>query len=55
MEATLAALSQTVALLSATVSDLQKNGIRAFIDKYGAGGLIDEVKSGLKFDKKYGR
>ena len=55
MEATLAALSQTVALLSATVSDLQKNGIPAVINKYGAGGLIDEVKSGLKFDKKYGR
>ena len=55
MEATLAALSQTVALLSATVSDLQKKGIRAFIDKYGAGGLVEEVKSGLKFDKKYGR
>ena len=54
MEATLAALSQTVALLNATVSELQKNGIPAVINKYGAGGLIEEVKSGLKFDKKYG-
>jgi hypothetical protein len=53
MEATLASLAQTVALLSATVSDLQKKGIPAHINKYGTGGLIDEVKSGLKFDARY--
>ena len=54
MADTIAQLSQTVALLSATVSELQKKGIPATINKYGAGGLIDEVKSGLKFDSKYG-
>lgn len=53
MEATLASLAQTVALLSATVSDLQKKGIPAHINKYGTGGLIDEVKSGLRFDARY--
>ena len=54
MADTLAQLSQTVALLSSTVSELQKKGIPATINKYGTGGLIDEVKSGLKFDSKYG-
>lgn len=51
--ATLVALTQVVAQLSDTVQQLQKNGIPAHINKYGAGGLIDEVKSGLKFDKRY--
>lgn len=51
--ATLVALTQVVAQLSSTVQQLQKNGIPAHINKYGAGGLIDEVKSGLKFDKRY--
>jgi hypothetical protein len=50
---TLNALAQVVAELSFTVQELQKNGVPAYINKYGAGGLIDEVKSGLKFDAKY--
>ena len=53
MRQTLDSLSQTVAALSATVLQLQKNGIPAHIRKYGAGGLIDEVQSGLKFVSKY--
>lgn len=50
---TIAQLSAVVAQLSATVLQLQKNGIPAHINKYGTGGLIEEVKSGLKFDKRY--
>lgn len=53
MRQTLDSLSQTVAALSATVLQLQKNGIPAKIQKYGTGGLIDEVQSGLKFVSKY--
>lgn len=53
MRQTLDSLSQTVAALSATVLQLQKNGIPAKIQKYGKGGLIDEVQSGLKFESKY--
>ena len=53
MRQTLDSLSQTVAALSATVLQLQKTGIPAKIQKYGKGGLIDEVQSGLKFESKY--
>ena len=53
MRQTLDSLSQTVAALSATVLQLQKNGIPSYIKKYGTGGLIDEVQSGLKFVGKY--
>lgn len=53
MRQTLDSLSQTVTALSATVLQLQKNGIPAKIQKYGTGGLIDEVQSGLKFVSKY--
>jgi len=55
MQQTIAALTQTVALLSSTVADLQRKGIPAHINKYGTGGLIDEVKSGLRFDARYNR
>lgn len=50
---TLAALTAVVAQLSATVQALQQKGVPAYINKYGTGGLIEEVKSGLKFDKRY--
>jgi hypothetical protein len=33
---------------------MQQKGIPCYINKYGTGGLIDEVKSGLKFDQRYG-
>ena len=48
-----AALAVVVADLSATLQQLQKKGIPAFINKFGPGGLVEEVKSGLKFDKRY--
>lgn len=49
------AMQQTIAALSQTVTTLQQRGIPAHIQKYGTGGLIDEVKSGLKFDARYNR
>jgi hypothetical protein len=49
------AMQQTIAALSQTVTTRQQRGIRAHIQKYGTGGLIDEVKSGLKFDQRYNR
>ena len=49
------AMQQTIAALSQTVTTLQQRGIPAHIQKYGSGGLIDEVKSGLKFDQRYNR
>lgn len=49
------AMQQTIAALSQTVTTLQQRGIRSYIQKYGTGGLIDEVKSGLKFDQRYNR
>lgn len=49
------AMQQTIATLSQTVTTLQQRGIPAHIQKYGTGGLIDEVKSGLKFDQRYNR
>ena len=49
----LAQLTAVVAQLSQTVTALQQKGVPAYINKYGTGGLIDEVKSGLKFDKRY--
>lgn len=52
-----AALEQNTATMTAvqqTLASLQKNGIPAHINKWGHGGLIDEVQSGLKFRRKYG-
>ena len=50
----IATLAAVVADLSDTVQKLQKNGIPAHINKFGKGGLIDEVQSGLKFVNRYG-
>lgn len=50
----IAALAAVVADLSDTLQQLQKNGIPAHINKFGKGGLIDEVQSGLKFVNRYG-
>jgi len=47
------ALTAAIGVFSQTVATLQKNGIPAKIQKYGKGGLIDEVQSGLKFQKRY--
>lgn len=46
MPAAMAAFAQVMAVI-------QKQGIPAKINKYGTGGLIDEVQSGLKFVSKY--
>ena len=53
-----AALDQNTQMMAAFVqmmTTIQRQGIPAHINKYGTGGLIDEVKSGLKFDAKYNR
>ncbi len=54
--ATAEALRQMPAAMAAfaqVMTVIQKQGIPAKIQKYGAGGLIDEVQSGLKFVGKY--
>lgn len=50
---TMQQLAQTVAMLSQTLTAIQQRGIPAHINKYGRGGLIDEVQSGMKFMQKY--
>jgi uncharacterized FlaG/YvyC family protein len=53
-----AALDQNTQMMAAFVqmmNTIQQRGIPAHIQKYGTGGLIDEVKSGLKFDQRYNR
>ena len=52
------ALDQNTQMMAAFVqmmNTIQQRGISAHIQKYGSGGLIDEVKSGLKFDQRYNR
>ena len=51
MRQTLDTLTRTVAILHQRL----QQPIKAEINKYGTGGLIDEVKSGLKFDQRYNR
>ena len=48
-----AALTAAIGVFNQTVGQLQQKGIPCYINKFGTGGLIDEVKSGLKFDAKY--
>lgn len=47
------ALTAAIGVFNQTVATMQQKGIPCYINKYGTGGLIDEVKSGLKFDAKY--
>ena len=50
-------LVNTLRVLTPAVMALQmqlQKPIKAEINKYGRGGLIDEVKSGMKFSEKYG-
>jgi hypothetical protein len=47
-------LIAAIATFNRTVEQMQKKGIPCYINKYGTGGLIDEVKSGMKFDQRYG-
>ena len=54
--ATAEALRQMPAAMAAfaqVMTVIQKQGIPSYIKKYGTGGLIDEVQSGLKFVNKY--
>ena len=51
-----AALDQNTQMMAAFVqmmNTIQQRGIPAHIQKYGSGGLIDEVQSGLKFANRY--
>ena len=47
------ALVAAITTFKQTVTDMQQKGIPCYINKYGRGGLIDEVKSGMKFMSKY--
>lgn len=47
------ALTAAIGVFNKTVATMQQKGIPCYINKFGTGGLIDEVKSGLKFDAKY--
>lgn len=47
-------LSDTLNQLAETLASLQRNGVAAHINKYGRGGLIDEVTSGVDFTRKLG-
>jgi hypothetical protein len=48
-------LVAAIGAFNQTVNQMQQKGIPCYINKYGAGGLIDEVKSGMKFDSKYNK
>ena len=47
------ALVAAIGAFNETVNQMQQKGIPCYINKYGTGGLIEEVKSGMKFDAKY--
>lgn len=48
-------LVAAIGAFNQTVNQMQQKGIPCYINKYGSGGLIDEVKSGMKFDSKYNK
>ena len=47
------ALTSAIGVFTRTVRQMQEKGIPAVIRKYGRGGLIDEVQSGMKFMQQY--
>ena len=47
------ALTAAIGVFTRTVRQMQEKGIPAVIQKYGRGGLIDEVQSGMKFMQNY--
>lgn len=49
------ALIDAIGTFKQTVQQMQQKGIPCYINKYGRGGLIDEVQSGLKFENRYKR
>lgn len=49
----IAAFTAAVRAFQDTVAALQQNGIKAHINKFGRGGLVEEVKSGLDWDARH--
>lgn len=49
----IAAFTAAVRAFQQTVAALQQNGIKAHINKFGRGGLVEEVKSGLDWDARH--
>ena len=47
------ALIAAIGTFNQTVQQMQQKGIPCYINKYGRGGLIDEVQSGMKFVNQY--
>lgn len=48
-------LIAAIGTFNRTVEQMQQKGIPCYINKFGRGGLIDEVKSGMKFMVNYGQ
>jgi hypothetical protein len=46
-------LIAAIGTFNQTVQQMQQKGIPCYINKYGRGGLIDEVQSGMKFVNQY--
>ena len=46
-------LIAAISTFNQTVQQMQQKGIPCYINKYGQGGLIEEVKSGMKFSERY--
>lgn len=49
-----AQMQQTLMMLNNTLAELQQKGIHATINKYGRGGLVDEVTSGIEETRRVG-
>ncbi len=49
------ALTAAIGVFTRTVRQMQEKGIPAVIQKFGRGGLIDEVQSGMKFMQQYNK
>ena len=47
------ALIAAIGTFNQTVQQMQQKGIPCYINKFGKGGLIDEVQSGMKFVNQY--
>ena len=47
------ALTAAIGTFNQTVQQMQQKGIPCYINKFGKGGLIDEVQSGMKFVNQY--
>ena len=47
------ALIAAIGTFNQTIQQMQQKGIPCYINKFGKGGLIDEVQSGMKFVNQY--